>query len=225
MLALFVLRSCWGRRWVLQESTLYNLPVKPRWSPSAWDQRARLSLKSHLAVERPSAGRWTVFTEVKHRKTSRFQFCQPSFCLPVFFKHSLFPPHPTPPSASCSSYRLSGHTWRHQRAFVFPVCAFVTAANQPRQRGPRGIDMRYRRRCSHAGRWRNNEWGMKRGEEGSFRHPFLVGSQVRRAVRWERADCTPVQSSWPPLYLGHAPSRRRRVCRRRVHLLQAGTRK
>lgn len=108
MLALFVLRSCWGRRWVLQESTLYNLPVKPRWSPSAWDQRARLSLKSHLAVERPSAGRWTVFTEVKHRKTSRFQFCQPSFCLPVFFKHSLFPPHPTPPP--------------HQRPALHTVC-------------------------------------------------------------------------------------------------------
>lgn len=84
---------------------------------------------------------------------------------------------------------------------------------------------RDRRRRSHAGRWRKNERGMKKGEEGSFRHQFLVGSQVHRAVRWERAGCTPVQSSWPPLHLGHAPSRRRRVCGRRVHLLQAGTRK
>lgn len=68
---------------------------------------------------------------------------------------------------------------------LYFLCAFVTAANQPRQRGPRGIDWRYRRRGSCAGRWRKKERGMKGGEERGFSHQFLVGSQVHRAFRWE----------------------------------------
>lgn len=108
--------------------------------------------------------------------------------VPAFFKRSYSPtislPSPTPTSPS--SVLLSTlFVWSHMAAFVFPVfvCVFVTAANQPRQRGPRGIDQRYQRRRLHAGRWRKKEKKKERKKEGGVR-------RGEGGAFWSAAKCT-----------------------------------